>query len=107
MAMQVRFQSQQQRDEELQRSDSRNAMLLREDARAIGATTALRTGGTRKPRTYTSGTECISYYLDSDGNKINARVFREPARNKRARALKNLPTNRKLTAADLAPIFAD
>jgi hypothetical protein len=62
---------------------------------------SLTVGGRRRPRTYSRASECISYYLDEEGNKVRATIFRESSTNKRARAIKNIPTNRKLTAADL------
>lgn len=106
--LQVRLtQTAAERDAERKRSSSRHAMMLRDDARSIGMTTATKVGGRRQPKTYSRASVCISYYLDENGNKVNGRIFREPAQNKRARALKNLPVGQKLTCADLRPIFAD
>lgn len=91
---------------ERDRSTSRHAMMIRADARAVGMTTATKVGGRRPSRTYTRASECISYYLDENGNKVNATIFRTPSENKRTRSVKMLPKH-KLTAADLAPVFAD
>jgi hypothetical protein len=58
-----------------------NEMVIRADARAIGAITALGAPMRRKPNTsdYRTGnraSDCISYRLDNDGNMVNATIFR-------------------------------
>lgn len=84
---------------------------MNRDARGnASVSSAVTVGGRREPRTYSRASECISYHLDDEGNKVGAYIFRESPTNKRARAIKNLPiptAARKLTCADLAPIFAD
>lgn len=69
---------------------------------------ALTVGGRRQPRTTGPASECVSYYLDAEGNKVNARIFRAATERKhnRSKTVVVVP-NRKITAADLAPIFAD
>ena len=55
-------------------------MMVRADARALGAITALGAPMRSKPRTTDCRTgsragECVSYFLDADGNVVNAKVF--------------------------------
>jgi hypothetical protein len=60
------------------------SMMIRADAKAIGAVTSTTTrvverwqGSTEAQRAKLGvGTsECVSYHLDADGNKINGRIF--------------------------------
>jgi hypothetical protein len=88
-------------------SDSIRYNMSRDAKGNATVSSSLTVGGRRRPRTYSRASECISYYLDDAGNKVGATIFRESSASKRARAIKNIPTNRKLTAADLRPIFAD
>jgi hypothetical protein len=50
-----------------------HAMVIRADAKAMGAVTALSTTNRRKPRTSAPASECISYFAE---DKSDARIFR-------------------------------
>ncbi len=101
-------------------------MVVRSDARAMSAVTALSTrvsdrwqGSNADTRTFdgkpfTGTSNCVSYYLDDDGNKVNARLFRAAHRRKSNRipnrytseqidAINDAPVARR-SSADLAPI---
>jgi hypothetical protein len=82
---QVRFKSSDYFASEHERSNSPSAMLTKEEAIAVGMNTATRVGGTRKPKVSGAATECVSYKLDADGNKVNARIFRAPTERKHNR----------------------
>lgn len=73
---------------------SDHKMVIRADARAIGAITALGAPMRSKPRMsdYRTGNragECISYYKDADGNIINAKVF-TPSRTRKPNRRHNI-----------------
>ena len=76
-----------------------HAMVIRADARAMGAVTALSTTNRRKPRTYTSASECISY---KDGVATIFRAASKTRTRKPNRVTFDAP--HRITAADLAPI---
>lgn len=83
------------------RSNSRDAMVVREDARAMGATTALRPGGTRRPRVSQQASPCLVTRADGSQYVIASKqVTRTIARKQVA----SLPAHR-ITAADLRPIM--
>jgi hypothetical protein len=50
-----------------------HAMVIRADAKAMGAVTALSFTHRRKPRTSAPASECISYFNE---DKSDARIFR-------------------------------
>jgi hypothetical protein len=76
-----------------------HAMVIQSDARAMGATTALRRGKRygQKPsmsdyRTGSRASDCVSYRLDDDGNKVGAHIFaptrtRKPNRDRVTRVI--------------------
>jgi hypothetical protein len=70
----------------------------------------------KAPRVKAPASYCVSYKLDANGNKVDAKVFspsnRKPNRRKMSEADKveiadKLAGPHKLTAADLKPLFAD
>jgi hypothetical protein len=75
-------------------------MVIRADARAMGAVTALNTTNRRKPRTYVSASECISYHL---ADKSDAVIFRSARAERRATTKRSSSANvpKRLTAADI------
>lgn len=116
MSLQVRMISNKSLADERERSNRQDAMLTKDEAIAIGMTTALRAGGTKSPKVRQSASYCVSYKLDEDGNKVDAHVFspnkRKPNRRKMSEAdtvelQDKIAQGHHLTAADLAPVFAD
>jgi len=102
--------------DERERSERQDAMLTKDEAIAIGMTTALRAGGTKSPKVRQSASHCVSYKLDDNGNKVGAHVFapnkRKPNRRKLSEAdnveiADKIAQGKHITAADLAPVFAD
>jgi hypothetical protein len=75
-------------------------MMIRADARAMGAVTALTVGGRRKPRTRTLAlTPCVSYN-PRNGQTIDDAVVFAPVRSTPARRYKRTkPTGAQLRAA--------
>lgn len=66
----------------------------------------------RQPRVRGAASECVSYHLDKDGNKVNGKVFRVARERNVSKGinvdLQNKLDERKVrTAADLKPQFAD
>ena len=84
-------------------NDDKHAMVIRADARAMGAVTALNTTNRRKPRTYVSASECISYYMP---DKSDAVLFKSARAERRATSRRSSSANapKRMSAADLAPI---
>lgn len=76
MGIQVRFQSDSDRAAEHKRSADKTAMMPNDLVRGIGVVGGTSTGGTRDVRTTGPSSECVSYRLDENGNKVEARVFR-------------------------------
>lgn len=84
---------------------SNHAMVVRADARALGAITALGAPMRRKPNTsdYRTGNragECISYFK---ADRSDAVIFRAERTKKPNRTFID-NSRRRITAADLAPI---
>jgi|SRR5215469_4007888 len=93
-----------------------HSIMVRADARSMGAVTALdtrvssrwqasdptkRTFG-NKPFTGTSA--CVSYKLDADGNKVGAHIFRNTRDARTRKPNRVVDGAHRITAADLAPI---
>lgn len=76
--LQVRFISDEQKADEYARSRSKVALLPSDIAKPIGLLNGTSTGGSKMPRTSDSTvtSECVSYRLDENGNKVDAHVFR-------------------------------
>lgn len=107
MPLQVRMITQKSLAEERKRSESRDAIMTSDIAKPIGLLNGTRVGGTRKPKNAT-WSECVSYKLDENGNKVDAHIFRRGSERKHNRnRTVVVDVQKKLTAADLAPIFAD
>lgn len=89
---------------------SDHKMMIRADARAMGAVTALSTTNRRKARTYTRASTCISYTM---ADKSDAVIFRaERAERKIHRHGAELSDRAfnyvaPSTAANLSPVLAD
>jgi hypothetical protein len=100
-----------------------NVMLTREYARPIGIVSSPKVS---KPQTAwkqldrpssVTFSECVSYKLDDDGNKVNAHIFRSPTNRKPNRRTlsaedqvelaNKLLDNQRVAASDLAVLFAD
>jgi hypothetical protein len=80
-------------------------MVIRADARAMGAVTALSTTYRRKPRTYTSASTCISYH---NADKSDAVIFRSARAERRATTkVASATAPKRMMSYDLDPVFAD
>lgn len=84
-----------------------HAMVVRADARAIGAITALGAPMRRKPNTtdYRTGNragECISYFNADRSDATIFRASRTRKPNRRSNVVAEV--SHRITAADLAPI---
>jgi hypothetical protein len=76
-----------------------HAMVVRADARAMGAVTALSTTNRRKPRTYVRASECISYMLT---DKSDAIIFKSARAERRATTTRSSSANApKRTTPDM------
>jgi len=93
-----------------------HSIVVRSDARAMGAVTALDTRVSKrwqvsnpdkrtfKGKPFSGTSECVSYKLDADGNKTGAHIFRKARGSYNRKPNRVVDGSRRITAADLAPI---